>query len=296
MYVIAGATGRVGSATAKALLAAGAEVRVLVRQDTDAKRWEEAGAEAVVTALDDEEGVAAALGGAAGFFTLLPFDLGADDLDAHADRLIAAIAAAVDRAAVPHVVMLSSGGADLTTGTGPITGLHRLEEALRATGTRLTALRSAHFQEKVSDVVDLARATGLYPVFASSAEVPVPMVATRDLGAAAARALLDPPEASETVDVIGPARSEREVAEVLGRGLGRELTVDLVPASAWAGALTEAGFRPHVAESLAELYRADEAGLLAPRGDRSVAAVTTIEETIAGLLAVEGADAGAGER
>lgn len=296
MYVIAGATGRVGSATAGALIAAGAEVRVLVRQDTDAKRWEEAGAEAVVTALDDEEGVAAALGGAAGFFTLLPFDLDADDLDAHADRLIAAIAAAVARAAVPHVVMLSSGGADLTTGTGPITGLHRLEEALRATGTRLTALRSGHFQEKVADVIDLARATGLYPVFASSAEVPVPMVATRDLGAAVAGALLHPPEMSETVDVIGPARTEREVAEVLGRGLGRELTVELVPEPAWEGALTEAGFRPHVAGSLAELYRADAAGLLAPRGDRSVTADTSIEETIAGLLAVDGTDDGVGER
>ncbi|EKU46107.1 MULTISPECIES: NmrA family NAD(P)-binding protein [Brevibacterium] len=296
MYVIAGATGRVGSATARALLAAGAEVRVIVRQDTDAAVWEEAGAEAVVTALDDEEGLAAALNGAAGFFALLPFDLGADDLDAHADRLIASIAAAVARAAVPHVVMLSSGGADLTTGTGPITGLHRLEEALRATGTRLTALRSGHFQEKVADVIDLARATGLYPVFASSAEVPVPMVATRDLGAAAARALLEPPETSETVDVIGPTRSEQEVAEVLGRGLGRELTVDLVPAPAWAGALTEAGFRPHVAESLAELYRADEAGLLAPRGDRSVTVTTTIEETIAGLLGAGGTDPGAGER
>ena len=194
--------------------------------------------------------MAAALNGAAGFFALLPFVLGADDLDAHADRLIASIAAAVARAAVPHVVMLSSGGADLTTGTGPITGLHRLEEALRATGTRLTALRSGHFQEKVADVIDLARAT----------------------------------------------RSEQEVAEVVGRGLGRELTVDLVPAPAWAGALTEAGFRPHVAESLAELYRADEAGLLAPRGDRSVTVTTTIEETIAGLLGAGGTDPGAGER
>ena len=296
MYVIAGATGRVGSATARALLAAGAEVRVIVRQDTDAAVWEEAGAEAVVTALDDEEGVAAALNGAAGFFALLPFDLGADDLDAHADRLIASIAAAVARAAVPHVVMLSSVGADLATGTGPITGLHRLERALRAAGTKLTALRSGHFQEKVSDVIDLARDTGTYPVFASSAEVPVPMVATRDLGALAAGCLLDPPPATEAVDVIGPARTEREVAEVLGRGLGRELTVDLVPEPSWSPALAEAGFPPHVADSLAELYRADAAGLLAPRGDRSVTVDTSIEETVAALLGAGGTDPGAGPR
>lgn len=271
MYVIAGATGRVGSAAARLLLDSGAATRVLVRRPDDAAGWEAAGAEAVVTGLDDEEGLSAALRGADGFFVLLPFDLGADDLDAHADRLIASITGAVARAAVPHVVMLSSGGANLEAGTG-------------------------HFQEKVSDVIDLARATGTYPVFASSAEVPVPMVATRDLGAAVAGALLHPPEMSETVDVIGPARTEREVAEVLGRGLGRELTVELVPEPAWEGALTEAGFRPHVAGSLAELYRADAAGLLAPRGDRSVTADTSIEETIAGLLAVDGTDDGVGER
>ena len=46
----------------------------------------------------------------------------------------------------------------------------------------------------------------------------------------------------------------------------------------------------------AELYRADEAGLLAPRGDRSVTVTTTIEETIAGLLGAGGTDPGAGER
>ncbi|WP_453985127.1 NmrA family NAD(P)-binding protein [Brevibacterium casei] len=296
MYVIAGATGRVGSAAARLLLDSGADTRVLVRRPGDAADWEAAGAEAVVTGLDDEDGLSAALSRADGFFVLLPFDLGADDLDAHADRLIVSITGAVARAAVPHVVMLSSGGADLVTGTGPITGLHRLEQALLTTGTRLTALRSGHFQEKVSDVIDLARATGTYPVFADSAEVPVPMVATRDLGALAARAMLDPPKVSEAVDVIGPARTEREVAEVLGRGLGRELTVELVPEPAWAGALTAAGFRPHVADSLAELYRADAAGLLAPRGNRSVTVDTTIEETIAGLLAVDGTDDGVGER
>jgi uncharacterized protein YbjT (DUF2867 family) len=285
MYVVAGATGRVGSATARSLLAAGAEVRVLVRRRTDADVWEPQGAEARVAPLGDRMALGDALEGCSGFFALLPFDLTVDDLDAHADTLIASIAGAVADRRVPHVVMLSAGGADLAEGTGPITGLHRLERALLSTGTTMTALRSGHFQEKVADVLGVARDSGVYPVFAASADVPHPMGATQDLGAIAAETLLSSPARSEVVDIIGPAYSERDVATALGNALGRELYVATIPEDAWAGALADAGFRPRIAESLAELYRADEDGLLAPRGDRRIQVTTTIEVTIAGMLA-----------
>jgi len=284
MHVIAGATGRVGSAAARTLLAAGDPVRVLVRRDADAAAWRERGAEARIAPLDDPIALGRALEGADGFFVLLPFDLTAADLDAHAGALTASIAQAVAAARVPHVVMLSSGGADLPTGTGPITGLHRLEQALRATGTTLTALRSGHFQEKVGDILDAARA-GAYPVFAASADVPHPMAATADIGAVAAAALRTPPARSEAVDVLGPAYSEREVAGILGAALGRDLEVVMIPEDGWAGTLVESGLPPHIAAALAELSRADERGLLAPRGDRTVAVTTGVERTIAGLLA-----------
>jgi len=285
MYVVAGATGRVGSATAESLLSAGAEVRVLVRDRAGAEIWTSRGAEVQVVDLEDRDALGRALKGCSGFFVLLPFDLTVDDLAVHADRLISAITGAVSDQKVPHVVMLSSGGADLAEGTGPITGLHRLEQALLTTGTTLTALRSSHFQEKVTDVIDVARESGAYPVFAASADTPLPMVATRDIGEVAARALLVPPRASETIDIIGPAYTEREVAAVLADALGRELHVATIPEHARVDTLIDAGFPLHVAESLAELYRADEQGLLAPRGDRSICASTTLVSTIDRLLA-----------
>lgn len=284
MYAIAGATGRVGSAVAESLLAAGADVRVLVRRQADAETWHAQGAEARVVVLEDRVRLGDALEGCTGFFVLLPFDLGADDLDAYADALIASIAGAVSDQRTPHVVMLSSGGADLAAGTGPITGLHRLEQALLATGATVTALRSGHFQEKVADLIGLARDSGTYPVFAASAEIPHPQAATRDIGIVAARSLQSPPASSEAVDVLGPAYCEREIAAALGAALGRELQVATIPEGSWAGALMDAGFRPHAAESLAELYRADEHEMLAPRGDRVVRVDTSVEVTLERLL------------
>ncbi|MCT1691096.1 NAD(P)H-binding protein [Brevibacterium sp. p3-SID960] len=271
--------------TAQILLDAGVDVRVLVRRKSDGEAWETQGAETRITSLEDQAVLSDALDDVAGLFVLLPFDLTADNLGAHADALIASITGAVAAQQVPHVVVLSSGGADLAEGTGPVTGLHRLEQALLATGTTATALRPGHFQEKVSDVIDVARNSGIYPVFAASADVPLPMVATRDIGAVAAQMLLSPPTRSEAIDIIGPSYTERHVAMMLGEGLGRKLHVATMPEEAWADALIDAGFRPHIAESLAELYRAGEQGLLAPRGHRSIRVETSIDVTLDRLLA-----------
>lgn len=285
MHVISGATGRVGSAVADRLLTAGQPVRVLVRREEAAEHWRSRGAEAVVVDLRESERLAEALEGARSFFALMPFDLTVADLDAYAGDVVDSVAAAVRVARTPHTVMLSSGGADLPAGTGPIVGLHMMEEALKTTGTTLTALRSGHFQEKFTDVLDAARHEGVFPVFAASADTPIPMVATRDIAEIAVRELLAGPSVTEAVDIVGPSFTEREVAEELGRSLGRELTVVTVPEAGWEGAFVEAGFAPHIAASLADLYRADQRGDLDPRGDRSVEAPTRLPETVDRVLA-----------
>jgi uncharacterized protein YbjT (DUF2867 family) len=285
MHVIAGATGRVGSVAAAALLAAGADTRVLVRETARGAAWADRGADVAVADLADRAALTAALTGADGLFVLLPFDLAAPDLRTHARTLTEAVAGAVRDSGVRHVVVLSSGGADLPGGTGPVVGLHDLEVALRATGAAVTAVRPGHFQEKVADVLDLARHSGVYPVLAASADTPHPLVATRDVGAVVARVLLDPPDRSQVLDVLGPVATEREVAAVLGAALGRDLEVVTVPEPAWADALVDAGLPRHAAEAVAELHRADDRGLLAPRGDRVEHGTTPLVETVARLVA-----------
>ncbi|MDO5635012.1 MAG: NmrA family NAD(P)-binding protein [Micrococcus sp.] len=284
MYVISGANGRVGAAVAEQLLRNGAPVRVVVRREEVARAWCERGAQAAIADLRDEACLTAALDGAQGFFTLMPFDLTAPDLDAYARDVSESVAGAVSAARVQHTVMLSSGGADLPEGTGPIRGLHVMEQALRGTNTTLTALRSGHFQEKFTDVLEPARQEGIFPVFADSADVALPMVATGDIAKVAAEELLAGPRSSEAVDLVGPSYTERQVANLLGERLGRELHVVTVPEAGWPGALADAGFAPHIAESIAELYAADQAGRLGPRGDRAVHVHTPIDETVDKVL------------
>jgi uncharacterized protein YbjT (DUF2867 family) len=284
-YVVAGVTGHVGSVVASELLAQGGKVKAIVRDGKRGAIWRERGAEIAAGSLADQGFLSKTLVGAAGFFALLPPDNTAADFYGAQRRTADAIAAAVTDSAVPHVVMLSSVGADLADGNGPIKGLHYLEQALRAAGRKLTAIRAGYFQENIASVIPAALRTGVFPNFMPSADTAVPMIATRDIGRLAARLLTSPPTASETIDLIGPVYSARQLSEKLGAALGRSLHVVDIPASGHLAALTQAGLPRSVAEAYAELYAALGSGRITPKGDRTVTGTTTIDEALPDLVA-----------
>jgi uncharacterized protein YbjT (DUF2867 family) len=192
MLVVAGVTGHVGSVVAEQLLSRGHKIKVIVRDAAKGAAWSQKGAEVAVGALEDQAFLTGALRGATGFFTLLPPNYQAADFYATQRATADSIAGAVKASGVPHVVILSSIGADLAAGTGPIKGLHYLENALRATGTQLTAVRAGYFQENVGNSLGPAKGMGIFPNFSASADYPMPMIATKDIGALAAELLASP--------------------------------------------------------------------------------------------------------
>lgn len=284
MFVIAGVSGHVGSIAASELLAAGLPVRVIVRDSKKGEAWAAKGAEVAVGALEDKEFLAGALAGASGFFTLLPGNFAAPDFYAAQRATADAIVSAVHKAGVPHVVLLSSVGADLADGTGPIKGLYYLENALRAAGVKLTAIRAGYFQENISQSVAPAQKMGIFPNFTPSADYPMPMIATRDIGKLVAESLKNPAAQSENVDLHGPAYSIRQLAEKLGAALGKTLQVVDIPQQAWVGTLMQAGFSEHHAGIFAEMYGGFASGAIAPRGDRMVQGSTSVDEVIPEVL------------
>jgi uncharacterized protein YbjT (DUF2867 family) len=278
MYAITGVTGHVGGAVARDLLAAGASVRAVVRDQEKGRAWAERGAEIAVADFADHTALAAALAGCHGAFVMLPTIPTATDADHRA--MADSIAAAVAGSGVPHVAMLSSIGADLPEGTGPIRWLHHLESRLRETGAVLTALRPPHFQEKVETVLGAATGAGVYPVFGDTADILIPMIATRDVGAVAAQSLMSPPQVSEVIDLEAPEYTERQVADRLAAALGRPLRVATIARSGWLDALDGAGVPAPLAAELVELYDAENRGILRPRGDRRRRCTTALDDTL----------------
>jgi uncharacterized protein YbjT (DUF2867 family) len=284
MYVIAGASGHVGGAAASTLLSQGQPVKVIVRDAAKGDVWKAKGAEVAVGDLTDGAFLGKALTGAAAAFILLPPNYAAPDFFGWQCQTSDTIAAAVKQSGVPRVVMLSSVGADLESGTGPIKGLHYLEKALGTTGTALTRIRAGYFQENLASSIAPAKGMGIFPNFTPSADYPMPMIATKDIAALVVKSLLDPVEGGEIVDLQGPAYSIRQVAETLGTALGKTLQIVDIPQDQWVPTMVKAGLPPHVAEVYAEMYAGFASGRIAPHGQRLVHGETTLDEVIKGLV------------
>jgi len=286
MFVIAGVTGHVGSVVASELLAHGEKVKVLVRDSAKGLAWSKRGAEVSVGKLEDTAFLAGALRGATGFFTLLPPNYTiATGVLGFQKKTADAIAAAVKQSGVPHVVLLSSVGADLPSGTGPIQGLHHFENALRQTGTKLTAIRAGYFQENVGNSLAPAKNAGIFPNMTPSADYPMPMIATRDIGLLAASELMLPASKSDVVDLSGPAYSIRQVAEKLGAALGKKLNVVDVPPQGQAAAMVQGGMSPEWAALFAEMNAAFASGAIQPKGDRQKTGRTTLDTVVKTIVA-----------
>jgi uncharacterized protein YbjT (DUF2867 family) len=284
MFVIAGVSGHVGGMAARELLAAKQPVKVIVRDAKKGKEWSDRGAEIAVGSLEDAAFLAGALKGAQGFFTLLPPNYTATNFYAAQRTTADAIAQGVKQSGVPHVVILSSIGADLDAGNGPIKGLHYLENKIRETGAKLTALRAAYFQENVGNSVAPARDQGIYPNFTPARDYPMPMIATRDIGVVVAQALRSPAGKSEIVDVMGPLYTTNQVVEKLGKALGKQLQIVDIPKAQHVPAMVQAGLPQQIAEAFAEMYEGFATGKITPKGDRTVQGQTALDDTIQNIV------------
>jgi uncharacterized protein YbjT (DUF2867 family) len=261
MYVIAGVTGNTGKVVAETLLAAGQKIRVIVRSADKGAPWRARGAEVAVANLDaDVDG--AAFAGARAAYLLSPPDLGAADPLADVRRRLDGVARLIAKHAVPHVVFLSSLGAQHDKGTGPIVGLHHGENALRAV-TSVTAVRAGYFLENWGMVADVARKDGVLPTFLP-ATLRVPTVHTADIGRVAGEALLAGPT-RRVIELTGPMDpTPSDIAAAFSRRLGRKIALAEAPIEAVVPTLTGFGISEGVARLFAEMYAALRNGIVVP--------------------------------
>lgn len=261
MYVVAGVTGHTGRGVAETLLAQGASIRVIVRDAKQGEAWKQRGAEVAVAELGDAAGMAKALAGAKGAYLLVPPRYDVEDMLAAHRSLINALAEAVRRSGVPHVVLLSSLGAELSEGTGPIVSLHYAERTLGAATRNITFLRCGYFFENLAPVLPATQG-GVLPTFLTPGHS-LPMVATADIGRVAAELLLDPASGTRVVELTAARDwSPNDIASELSRILGRTITPQFAPLDAVVPAFTGMGMRRGVAELFREMIDALNQGVI----------------------------------
>ena len=235
--------------------------------------------------MEDGEALARALAGTQGAYLLNPPDLRATDALARARVVGDALVRAIRASRVPHVVFLSSIGAQHEAGTGPIRALHLIEDRLRTSGAKLTLLRPTYFLENWGSSLPAAARDGVLPTF-FPADLSIPMIATKDVGLAAADALLHPPPKERILELAGPLDySPADIARSVASILGREVTPSVAPLDAAVPTLTSFGISEHVAALFREMYEGFIQGHVAwdGKGERRRGR-TTPEDTFRPML------------
>lgn len=288
MYVVTGVTGRTGAAAARALIEAGERVRVVVRDAAKGEAWARQGAEVAVADLADVPALSDALSGARGAYLLVPPFYGAAAPIARGQAMAGAIAEAVAAARLPKLVALSSVGADRPDGTGLILVNRAIEQRLAATGVPATVLRAAYFMENWAEAAGVAAAQGMLPSLLAPLDRAIPMVATADIGRAAAEALREDWSGTRTIGLEGPATyAPNDVAAAFARALGRPVQAVAVPETEWPAALSQGGLSPDAVAGFVELNRALNSGHVDFATDPAAGhrrGTTAIDTVVAGLV------------
>ncbi|GHH77341.1 NmrA/HSCARG family protein [Promicromonospora soli] len=212
---VIGATGQQGRSVIDALHDTDVPVRALVRDpDSPAARaLRAAGTDVVQADQEDGKSLADGLAGVAAVFYMTTFE--GPEGPAGEVRRGHAVADAAARANVPHVVYSSVGGAERKTGIPHFESKFTVEERLH-TLVPATILRPTFFMENLTAQLAPNEDGEIVIRMPMPGDVPVQMIAVRDIGRAAARLLLE------------PSAIDGDAIEVAGD----ELTLDLVAAQA----------------------------------------------------------------
>jgi uncharacterized protein YbjT (DUF2867 family) len=267
-HVILGASGNTGSIIANSLLSKGKKVRVVGRDAGRLQCFVQKGAEAFTANLSDAAELTKAFSGARAAYLMLPPAKSREDQERDSDG----IAKAVKESGLRYVVHLSSYGAQVPEGTGPVAGLHSSEQKLNAiSGLNVLHLRAAYFMENNLAAIGMIHGMG---VFANALlpDLKLPMAATRDVGDYAAQRLLHLDfSGKQTRELLGECDlSMTEAAAVIARGIGKpDLRYEQFPYDQVQQALMQMGVPPKGAALYIEMYKAINAGILIPQEPRS---------------------------
>jgi len=268
MYVILGASGNTGSIIANFLLSKGRKVRVIGRDAGRLQSFVRKGAEAFTANLSDATALTKAFSGARAAYLMLPPITSREDQERDSDG----IAKATKESSLRYAVHLSSYGAHVPEGTGPVAGLYSSEQKLNAIhGLNVLHLRAAYFMENNLEAIGMIHAMGMFG-HALLPHLKLPMIATPDVGDYAAHRLLELDfSGQQTRELLGERDlSMAEVTAAIARGIDKpglryqQFSYDQVQR-----VLTQMGIPPKKAAVYIEMFRAINTGVLAALEPRS---------------------------
>jgi len=285
MYVVLGASGNTGHVVAQGLLDGGKAVRVVGRNADHLQFLAAKGAETFVADVTDAQALTKAFNQVESAYVMIPPNATSNDFRGFQTSVSDAVAKALQDTGVKNVVSLSSFGADKPGGTGPIAGLHDMEQKLNRLNANVLHLRAGYFMENTLGQAAVIRRMGSV-VGSLRPDLKLPMIASCDIGKAAAAALLRLEFRGKQIQELQGQRdlNYMEASSIIGKAIGKpDLKYMQVPNDQLRPAMVQMGMSDNFAGLILEMAAALNSGhvkALEPRNSGNTT-TTTFESFVA---------------
>lgn len=275
-FTVTGSLGNISKPIIQTLIAAGHEVTVI---SSDAKRAADIEALKATPAIGSVEDIGfltKAFTGADAVYTMVPPKWDAADWKTYIGNIGRNYAKAIQQAGVKYVVNLSSVGAQLKEGAGPVSGLYQVEQALNALeGVNVLHLRPGFFYYNFFSNIGMIKHMdiigGNYDGNAS-----LILADTNDIADVAANAFLQLSFKGKSINhIASDKRIVNDIATALGKAIGKP-DLKWVPFSdeQLKAGMIQNGLTEEVASNYAEMGQAVSNGkLFAEYKDQSLGKV-----------------------
>ena len=261
-YVITGSLGNISKPLAERLVAAGHSVTVISSKADKVAQIEAIGAIAAIGSVEDIDFLTKTFSGADGVYTMVPPNFGSGNWKKYIAGIGENYAAAIKAAGVKNVVNLSSMGAHMPDGCGPVSGLFFVEKALNGLdGVNVKHLRPGFFYPNFLGNIGMVKHMGIIGANYGEGSKLV-LVHPDDIAEAATEELLGLTFKGKSYRYItSDEKTTNEVAAILGNAIGKpELPwIDLKDEDLLAG-LLQAGLPEEIAKNYVEMGAAMRSG------------------------------------
>jgi uncharacterized protein YbjT (DUF2867 family) len=220
-YVITGSLGHISKPLVKTLLANGHQVTVISSNSDRASEIVALGAKAAIGSVEDIAFLTKTFSGADAVYTMIPPNWTASNWKQHIAGIGKNYATAIQASGVKKVVNLSSMGAHMAEGCGPVSGLFFAEAALNAlAGVDVLHLRPAYFYYNLLSNIGMIKHAGI--IGGNYGEgTRFSMTDPTDIAAVAAQALQELSfSGSATKYIVSDEKTTDEIATILGTSIG----------------------------------------------------------------------------
>ena len=261
-YVITGSLGNISKPLTQTLVAAGHDVTVISSQDNKKSEIEALGAKAAIGSIQDAAFLTKTFTGSDGIYTMVPPTFAAADWKAYIGDTGKIYAQAIKASGVKNVVNLSSIGAHMAEGCGPVSGIHREEKALNElSDVNIKHLRPGNFYTNLFSNIGMIKHAGIIGGN-YGANTSIVFAHPRDIAEVAAEELQGLSFKGHSIRyVVSDERTTNDVAKVLGTAIGKpELPwIDFKDEDSLGG-MIGAGLPEEVAKNYVEMGKAVREG------------------------------------